>query len=452
MSGEGPFIPQDEGDKTVIRPNPGGRLSGARPADSRAESLVAPDPASAVAVGETGINPIAAAASPLLTLCVRLRGTTSQPDIEGLWRRVSQALQEFERRALAEGATPEQERAARYALCAMVDDVVLNTPWGANSIWAARSMVSTFYGEVSGGERFYAILQHLETNPGTNLNVLELFYLCLSLGFEGKFRVEARGANRHVQVREDVFRTVRNQRGEFERELSPHWQGTGVAYSPFASALPVWVAGMAAAVLLVAVYAALAILLNRTSDRVFAAMNDLPPKGIVRLARAAPPPPPAPAAPEQMQRIRGFLEPEIKQGLVSVFEDQQSVTVRLRGTGMFNSGKAELRANFQPVLERVAAALNEEAGRVLVTGHTDNVPIRSLRFPSNWHLSLARAEAVRDFLKARLKDPDRVSAEGRADAEPIAPNETPQGREQNRRIEVVLLKQAPGAITAGAQP
>ena len=451
MSSTGPFFPEGEGDKTVIRPNPGGRLSGARPSDVVAQPLTAPDPAAAATIGQSGVNPIAAAAGSLLALCVRLRGTPSQPDIEGLWRRVSQALQAFEKRALAEGASPEQERAARYALCATVDDVVLNTPWGANSIWAGRSMVSTFYGEVSGGERFYTILSHLETNPGTNLQILELFYLCLSLGFEGKFRVESRGANRHVQVRDDLFRTVRNQRGEFERELSPHWQGAGIGHRPFASTVPVWVAGLAAAVLLVAVYASLAILLNRTSDRVFAAMSDLPPKGAVRLARAAPPPPPAPAT-DQMPRIKRFLEPEIREGLVAVFEDPQSVTVRLRGTGMFNSGKAELKPTYEPVLERVAAALNEEPGRVVVTGHTDNVPIRGLRFPSNWHLSLTRAEAVGDFLRARIKEPARISAEGRADAEPIAPNATPAGREQNRRIEVILLKQGPEAVTAGAKP
>jgi type VI secretion system protein ImpK len=448
VSGGGPFTP-DDGEKTVIRPNPGGRF-GANPPSNVAARPV-PTDASATIVSETGVNSVVAAAAPLLALCVRLRGTPGQPDVEGLWRRVTQALQTFERRALAAGASAEQERAARYALAATVDDVVLNTPWGANSIWAGRSMVSTFFGEVSGGQRFYDILAHLTANAATNLPVLELFYLCLSLGFEGKYRIEARGANRHVQVRDELFRTIRNQRGEFERELSPHWQGAGIGHRPLASAVPLWVAALAAALVLLVAYGVLAIMLNRASDRVFATLGDLPPRGKVVLARAAPPPPPPPMV-AQLPRIKRFLEPEIREGLVTVFEDAQSVTVRLRGEGMFDSGKADLRDGYAPILDRVAAALNDVPGKILVTGHTDNVPIHTLRFPSNWHLSLARAEAVKARLADKLSDPGRVSAEGRADSEPIAPNTTPAGREQNRRIEVVLLKQAPGAVAAPTGP
>ena len=91
-----------------------------------------------------------------------------------------------------------------------------------------------------------------------------------------------------------------------------------------------------------------------------------------------------------------------------------------------------------PVLKRIGEALAEVKGEVLITGHTDNQPIRSLRYPSNWHLSAARADAVKARSR-RLVEPARMRAEGKADAEPVAANDTPANRARNRRVEIVLL-------------
>ena len=154
----------------------------------------------------------------------------------------------------------------------------------------------------------------------------------------------------------------------------------------------------------------------------------------------APPPPPPVFEPAQIQRVQGFLEVEIAQGLVDVFEDANTITVRLRGKGMFRSASDQVKDKFLPILIRVGEALENETGKVIIAGHSDNVPIRSVRFPSNWHLSLARAESILRLLEQSLSDGRRLSAEGRAANEPIASNDTPEGREQNRRIEVILLK------------
>ena len=81
---------------------------------------------------------------------------------------------------------------------------------------------------------------------------------------------------------------------------------------------------------------------------------------------------------------------------------------------------------------------------MLITGHTDNQPIRTLRYPSNWHLSQDRADAVKAELAKTVK-PDRLRAEGRADSESVADNATPAGRTKNRRVEVTLFVQQPGA-------
>ena len=158
------------------------------------------------------------------------------------------------------------------------------------------------------------------------------------------------------------------------------------------------------------------------------------------------PPPPPPAAPAVASAnparpsLHQFLQPEIAAGLVQVLEDPQSVTVRLVNRTMFASGSAELNPSAMPLLTRIGQAVRDEPGNVLVNGYTDNQPIRTVRFPSNWQLSQARAEAVAKVLAAQLPTDRPVSAAGKGDADPLAPNTTAEGRERNRRTEIVLLR------------
>jgi type VI secretion system protein ImpK len=93
------------------------------------------------------------------------------------------------------------------------------------------------------------------------------------------------------------------------------------------------------------------------------------------------------------------------------------------------------------LLERIGQALKAEKGPVQITGYTDNQPIHTVQFPSNYQLSAARANAARDLIVKAMGDPTRVKAEGRADADPIGNNATADGRDENRRIEVVLQRQ-----------
>ena len=108
--------------------------------------------------------------------------------------------------------------------------------------------------------------------------------------------------------------------------------------------------------------------------------------------------------------------------------------------GMNVDGSIELMPHVG-VLDRIGLALKEEPGSVRVIGYTDDQPIRTIAFPSNFQLSTARAKEASTIIGASVGDPSRLSAEGRADADPIATNSTPEGRERNRRIEVVLNRQ-----------
>lgn len=467
MSDNDPFAEPDDADRTVIKPNPGGRRTAAPsvPTPAAAPEASASDPASSqgsagasygvpagnapkgrgdensVSGAVTGMNRLNASASTLFSLISRIRNRAQHMDPETLRRSVVAEVRAFENRALQAGVDAQDVKVARYAICATLDDVVLNTPWGGQSIWAQQSMVGTFHRETVGGDRFYDLLARLEKEPGRNIDLLEFLYVCLSLGFEGRLRVEQGGGDKHIQIRGGLARIIRAQRGPVERDLSPHWEGVDRPHKALSAWKPVWITAGAVAALLSMGFLGLSYALSNSTERVLGRLSVLDSGQVVELERRAPPPPPPPPRQDQqLEKVAEFLKPEIDEGLVTVFQDANTLTIRIAGAGMFGSGSDALQPEFDMPLQRVATALNDEPGPVIIVGHSDSVPIRSARFPSNMHLSLARAESVMKSIAKELKDPSRLSAEGRAAKDPIASNKTAEGRAKNRRIEIVLVR------------
>jgi type VI secretion system protein ImpK len=444
MPSDNPFAEPNDSDRTVFIPAPGGRR--AAPAPQTAQAPPSPQQATAPADGPdrilTGSNPLLTAASTLLALLARLRNTARAPDAGDLRERAVAELRRFEQQARDGGVAMEQLRPAHYALCASLDDVVLATPWGHESSWAARSLVSTFHQQVVGGEGFFRVLKQLIQAPGTNLSVLELMYFCLSLGFQGQYRLSPRGPAELDRVREDLYALILRQRGAREAGLSPHWQGVDAPYKPRRGEVPLWVAGVAGLAVLGAIFLWMTLGLNAASDGVLESLLSAPPNAMPQIARQAPAiPPPPPAEPGSLDRLRAFLAPEIAAHLVSVVGTEAVPVVRISGTGMFASGSDKLEPKFYNILDRIGQALKTERGSVTIAGYTDNQPIRTVRFPSNFQLSAARATAASNVIGQSIDNPARLTPEGRADADPLAPNTTIAGRDMNRRIEVILHRQ-----------
>jgi type VI secretion system protein ImpK len=437
---DNPFSEPERTERTVIRPVPGGRGPAPRPSDT--PSPEAPGPVAPVADDAAniapGVSPLVTAAAPLLQLLARLRNTLNQPDPGDLRERAVGAMRAFEQRVRDLGMPIEQLRPAHYALCASLDDVVLNTPWGSTGIWDARSLVSTFHQEVRAGVRFFELLGQMRQHPGRFLPVIELMYLCMSLGFQGQYRLSPRGPAELDRLREETYALIVRQRQPAEPELSPRWKGVAAPYHPMRAAVPVWVAASAALAVIASLFVWFSVSLNAVSDELFAHMQNVPPAKMPQLARAAPieplPPPVLPA----VDPLCAFLQPEVDQGLVTVLCSSPTPTVRIRNRGMFAPGSAVVEPRFVPLLDRLGRALKAEQGTVQVVGYTDNQPIRNVQFPSNFQLSVARAEAAQKIIANTVGDPSRLAAEGRGESDPIASNATPEGREQNRRIEVVL--------------
>ena len=418
---------------TVIMPAPGGRVA---PGRSAAQEQSEPPEVGAVT---SGLNPLVAAANPLLNIIPQLRASMEHPNPSALRESLARGIREFEARARTVGIPTEKIIAARYALCTLIDENAANTPWGASGAWAQHGLLALFHGETEGGEKFFQVLARLAENPQANLDILELMYVCLQFGFEGRFRVIEGGSRQLEAVRQRLLSIIRKQRGEYERDLSGSWQGVATRGQARLGWMPLWVVGAVTVLLLLGIYLGFKLSLSGASDRL---------AGEIASLRVAAPVAPKPAA---APRLAKFLAKEIADGLVAVDDRADRSIVTILGDGMFRPGEATISAQYQSVLGRVGDELTKNPGQVDVIGHTDNVPIRTLRFSSNWELSKARAESVARLLAARV-DPGRLAVDGVGDTDPIAPNDTPKGQARNRRVEIILHVPAEGAPETAAAP
>ena len=139
------------------------------------------------------------------------------------------------------------------------------------------------------------------------------------------------------------------------------------------------------------------------------------------------------------EMLRRLLRTEIDQGQIDVETTARTILIRIREKGSFDSGSALLNTSFVGVIDKIADALTQIEGKIAVEGHTDNVPINTFAYPSNWDLSAARSVAVvRRMLDIAPLVPDRVTASGFADTRPQAINSSAEGRERNLRVEIVV--------------
>jgi len=397
------------------------------------------------------IPPLVVGAAPLLALAHSLFRGKTEPDVTALRETAIAAVRDYERDLAGARIAPERARAAHYVVCALIDDVVLSKPWGVRGGWARSGLVSTFHMDVTGGERVFDLLDHFHRNPGANKDLLLLIYLSLSLGFEGRTRVSPRGTMELMQIRDGLYRTLRSEFGSFERELSPHWRGENARHKQLRNLTLLWTLLGVLLLALAVGYLLFTLLLNRNSDTALDsyAVIALGPSSYRPALRPIPPTPiPTPTpTPTPVPRddpytvLSRFLETEVKEKLVTLTRKDRAVLVRIYNSGLFDSGSAEIKPAFNNVLMRIGAAVAEERFKALVIGHTDNVRIGTLQYPSNWHLSEARAKVVATML-SDLTGPGVITFEGRADTEPIGDNATPEGREANRRTEILVFEAA----------
>ncbi len=436
-----PFFDMDE-ERTIIKPNPGGYQP--RPPQKQEPSHRTDEKIELS--NRPGLNKLEKSASVLLNLLSQIRNTSTHPNPTGLHKQLATEIQRFEAAAQHEGISPETIFIARYALCTTIDEFVMSTPWGSGSIWSAQSLLSMFHKETRGGERFFQMLKKLNQDPARNIDLLELLYVCLALGFQGRYRVSRDGINELAELRESLYYTIGNQREESDPGLSPHWEGLKKSSLAKTALIPTWLTVSIVFLLLVGIFSLWRFGLGGYVDPVHAGLMTVGREETLLPTRLLAPPPavyipdPGPAR----FALKEFLQPEISAGMVSVEELPDRIVVLVPGT-VFGSGSEVISSEFHDIIHRIGKGLEQSSGRIMVIGHTDNVPMRrNQRFSSNFSLSQSRADSVVRLLTAMVSNPGRLMAEGLGDTRPIAPNDTAANRATNRRVEITLLERAKG--------
>ncbi|WDE01177.1 type VI secretion system protein TssL, long form [Thalassomonas actiniarum] len=429
-------------DKTIVKPRPGrGAGGGNKPANKEAPA----DDGKTVFEENSGesraqnsiltiaANPLVDCAGTLLSICAQIRNTEQHEDIKTLKVQCIELIKHYEQLLRSHNINTEDIQSARYCLCSFLDETVLNTPWGGNSLWASDSLLSTFHNEAFGGEYFYTLLEAALQNPAEKHPLLELMYLCLSLGFVGKMRIEDQGEKKLEDLRDKCYQAVQSFKGDNYRELSPGWRDRVVQHHEFQHPFPLWVIGALFGVLLLFIYMAFSYNINNYSSNVYKQLVSLVPwqqvgrEDLQSLSR------------DEALMLQQLLQTEIQRQLLDVEQLPDRVRIRIGAGVLFSSGSTQPRADFEAILAKIARTLESTDGKILITGHTDDDPIFTTKYPSNWHLSLARATAIGNFLANNASLSGRLWPEGRGESEPRVENTSDQNRSLNRRIEIDLL-------------
>lgn len=381
-------------------------------------------------------NALLEASRPLLALACRLKTDQCDGALEPLRQRLRAMVDVFDETVLRAGIDERTRLAARYCLCTFVDEIVAATPQGRGGAWASGSLLIAFHAQASGGERFFSILEELSLDASGNLDVLELLYVMLALGMQGRYRLMQSGEGQLETVRDKLRRLVIAERG-----AAPAWPGAPVGVEHvWRRRGRRWVgAAMLAGVLATPalLFLGLRAQLHADAQPVIEALAR------VRIASARAAEPKPSTANSLADTLSERLSDDLAAHRLVVDGSGDQAVLTLGSDALFASGSATVPASRVALLRRIGAALRGLDARVVVIGHTDDQPPTPGR-PSNWQLSLARASAVVDLLRDEAGDAERFLAQGRGASEPVAPNDTPMNRARNRRV--VMIVSADGAM------
>ncbi|MBB1499074.1 type IVB secretion system protein IcmH/DotU [Paracoccus sp. MC1862] len=401
--------------------------------------------------GRAHPNPLVAAHATLLELAPELERANPPDRPEALRARLQAVLIEGREASVAAGMPLARADQGAWFVAALLDDLALNTPWGGQSGWPRQPLVTQMSGEVDAGTRFFDRLETLMRNPVAERDLLELAWLCLCLGFRGKYRVQgSAGEGALVALRSQIARLLRDPERE-AAPLAPHGAGVEAPDVPRRFTIPLWTLWLTALALALAIHAGLSMRLSHQAQELFVQASALPPPDrapIFRPLRRTDAEPLVLTGPVVDPLLPEF-ERAVPTALRSALQGRETpglavLVVQASDPELFRSAKAVINPTYQPLIDaigRTIVANLHRIGGVAVSGHTDNVPVqRSNPFASNQGLSEARAENIAKALAAAGVPPELLSAAGRADAEPVADNTTPQGRARNRRIEIRIEK------------
>lgn len=219
--------PDNDNDKTLV-------LSLKKHLPAKTQGLAQAPERKKIAISENmglssvalNLNPLVQAAGALIAVLSELKLPEVFCDVDKLHRKLVTQVKEFENAAKLKGVAAMNVLVARYVICAALDEAVLSLASAEHSSWASQSLLSIFHEDAGGGEKFFVILDCMNQDPALNIDMLELIYLCLTLGFEGKYRLMEHGHEQLQTMRESLYHRILQQRKRDLQPLSDHCQKT----------------------------------------------------------------------------------------------------------------------------------------------------------------------------------------------------------------------------------
>lgn len=186
-------------------------------------------------------NKMIDAATPLLGLSLRIRSLAQCDNIESIYKQAQEEINAIEMELIQADMEHAMIMAYRYVLCAVLDEAVMITPWGADSSWAEHSLLTRFHNETWGGEKVFTILNRLMNDPSRYRPLLEFIYLCLMLGFEGKYKVEEGGKEERERIAIKLYEAL-SRLDEIEpEELTSATEHVVATKYRLSRQMPIWI-------------------------------------------------------------------------------------------------------------------------------------------------------------------------------------------------------------------
>ena len=212
--------------------------------------------------------------APCFTMVVQLRAARELGASDVLRQRVKDLLGEAEREAARAGVAPEDLQMARFALVAFVDETLLLSDWSQRDRWAAQPLQLELYDRYDAGEAFFDRLAHLRQQPTARAEVIEVYYLCLALGFKGKYQLHEQ-EKRRILI-EETFDELRRVPGLAPGALAPHGTPRDQAAAEVRSKLPAWAMVVFAAGVALLLYVGMSLYMSQSADRAAQAIERVP--------------------------------------------------------------------------------------------------------------------------------------------------------------------------------
>ncbi|MCW8090304.1 type IVB secretion system protein IcmH/DotU [Alteromonas sp. ASW11-130] len=385
--------------------------------------------------------------APVLLLVSQVKNVQKPTNLEELKSTIKEKISFLQSTNFGQHSDFTASEEVTYGLCCYIDETVLNTPWGSHSSWSQESLLVIFFKETWGGERFFQILDSMKNDPSYYIDIIEVYNIFLELGFEGQYRHQPDGTRILSQIKEENFLLISQYKPGFNNPLSDQWRPHSVDKATYLKTIPQWAVWTSVVAVCLAVFFYLNLSLSSHADPVKRKLVEL--RNVGALGTIDNPffypeknSIPIKANTDTTQTLYTLLtdnlKPEISTEIFMLDKVDEGVIVRMSRPDLFNSGSDKLSEHYIPSIEKLARILNNTNTSIVISGHSDDVPIRTIKYPDNWALSEARAITVKKILQAQHENSLQILARGLADTINLAPNTTPENRAKNRRVEILI--------------